>query len=133
MKADAYWWDATITTGRVIAVEWLKEKGENRLRINYGYRDNSGTIYHSTGILARKRGKLNLEPGAYVAVLYRPDDHSQSRLAIEVGRGEWITLSGIGALEILVGIIFLAAARRRRRKSPDVEGTPEAAAEKSSA
>lgn len=132
MQADAQWWDATTTTGRVIAVEWLQEKGENRLRISYGYRDESGAIYHSTGILARKRGKLNLEPGAYLVVLYKPGDHSQSRLAIEVGRGEWVTLSGIGALEMLVGVVFLASARRRRRRA-DVERTTPVAAGESSA
>jgi len=121
LAADAQWWRTTTTTGRVMAVEWLQEQQENRLRITYGYTDDSGTIYHSTAVMARRRGKLNLEPGTPVAVVYKPDNHSESRLAIEVGTGDWLTLLGIGVLEILFGGMFLLAAGRRRAGSQEVE------------
>lgn len=121
MQADAEWWSATTTTGRVIAVEWLPESKESRLRLSYGYTDEKGTIYHTTSFLARRRGKINLEPGAYVAVFYKPGDHSQSRLSFEVGAGEWMSLLGIGGLELLMGCFFLFVAARRLRASRRVE------------
>ncbi len=114
LAADAQWWRTTTTTGRVIAVEWFKRNQENQLRISYGYQDGSGTIYHTTASMARRRGKINLEPGTPVAVVYQPGDHSQSRLAIEVGTGEWMTLLGIGVLELLFGCMFIFAAGRRK-------------------
>jgi hypothetical protein len=108
------WADATTTTGRVIATEWLEESGENRLKISYAYKDETDAIFHTTTVLPRKLGKLNPEPGMPIGVLYKPGAHGESKLTIEVnGRYFW-TLVCAGVLEALVGAGFILVAWRRR-------------------
>src|SRR5215470_17143177 len=92
---DWQWVEAVTTTGRVIVTEWEHSEKQNLLKVNYGYKDDQGTIYHNMGTLARKLGKLNLEPGASLVVLYKPEDHSRSRLQVELGAGEWKFLLAI--------------------------------------
>jgi hypothetical protein len=111
--SDLEWSRGNTTTGRVILTEWKQEQGENRLAVLYGYQDERGIIYHSTGILARKLGKINLEPGMPYVVVYKPDDHSKSKMQLELGQREWIPIVLIAASELLVGMLFLTVAFRR--------------------
>jgi hypothetical protein len=106
MMQELNWRDAVTTTGRVIVTEWLEERHQNRVRVNYAYKDEHGAIYHNQGLIARKMGKLNLEPGTLVIVRYRPEDHSRSVLNIEVGSGEWRPLIFLGIPEALAGAFF---------------------------
>lgn len=115
MLAYIDWSGATNTTGRVIVTEWARIDGQNRLKIGYAYKDESGTIYHTTGVIGRALGKINLEPGAGIAVLYRADDHARSRLAMEVGSADWLPVMIIAAVQIAFAGFCLAAAVRRRQ------------------
>jgi len=110
---DWTWMQARTTTGRVMLTEWKRAKDESRLIVIYGYKDDLGAIYHNTAILARKLGKINLEPATPVVVLYRSDDHSKSRMQLELGSGEWIPILVIGSFEIIAGAVFLTVAARR--------------------
>ncbi|GEM_PF-3591280 len=120
--SDWDWSRGVTTTGRVIATEWKKENQEDRLVVIYGYRDERGVIYHNTAILARRLGKINLEPGIPVVVLYRREDHSRSHMQQELGLREWIPIVSIAGLELLAGSVFLVAAARKagRRRAETV-------------
>ncbi len=107
------WSNASTTTGRVMITEWKRAGDESRLNVVYGYKDERGVIYHNTAVLARKLGKINLEPAAPVVVLFRPEDHSQSRMQLELGAHEWIPILAIGPVEIVCGAIFLTVAIKR--------------------
>jgi hypothetical protein len=111
--ADLRWSNANTTTGRVMITEWKRAGDESRLNVVYGYKDERGVIYHNTAVLARKLGKINLEPAAPVVVLFRPEDHSQSRMQLELGAREWIPILAIGPVEIVCGAIFLTVAIKR--------------------
>lgn len=111
--ADLSWSQAINTAGRVIITEWKQENGENRLAVVYGYKDERGVIFHNTAVLARKLGKINLEPAAPIVVMYKADDHAQSRMQMELGSREWVPILVIAPVEIVVGGIFLTVALRR--------------------
>ena len=113
LAGDWEWAQAITTTGRVIVTEWQREDKQNLLRVSYGYQDERGTIYHNMGTLARKLGRLNLEPGANLVVLYKPEDHSQSRLQVELGAGEWKFLLAIGLAELIAGSSLLVISLKR--------------------
>lgn len=113
MLTDLRWKDAITTTGRVIITEWQHERQDNRLKITYRYKDDGNVIYHSTGVVARKLGKVNLKPGAPIVVLFQKADHSQSLLNMELNSAECLPLLIIGLVEVLVGAFFLFVCFRR--------------------
>jgi hypothetical protein len=114
MLKDLDWKDANTTTGRVVLTEWQHEKQDNRLRITYRYKDSHNTIYHNTGVVARKQGQVNLKPGSPIVVLYKKDDHGNSCLNMELNSGQCWPLLVIGIVEILAGMLFLVSCFRRR-------------------
>jgi hypothetical protein len=115
---DAQWNDAVRTKGVVILTEWRNQNNESQMHITYGYKDPAAqSIYHNTAIIARRYGKLNLQPGAPVVVLYRRDDHSKSRLEMETSIREWLPLVFLGVVETIVGGAFVAHCVKRLRAS----------------
>lgn len=116
LLAEIRWQGAITTTGRVIVTEWQPEKTENRLKISYGYKDEAGNIYHNTSVLARRLGKLNLEPGARVVVLYRSDDHTDSCLAFERALWDWVIVSVLGVAEVAAGSLLLFQGLKKFRR-----------------
>ncbi len=115
------WKDAVTTTGRVILTEWKQSNNENRLQVRYAYKDDRGVIYHNGAVLARRLGKLNLEPGSAVVVEYKPEDHSRSMLQLQLGSNEWVPVLVLGGLEVIAGLFFVAACFRRVIKSSTAE------------
>jgi hypothetical protein len=106
--ADAQWNGAVRTQGIVILTEWRNQNDESRMHITYAYRDPNETIYHNTAVIARRFGKLNLQPGSPIVVLYRPEDHSKSHLEMESTSRDWMPLAFLGFVETVVGGAFIA-------------------------
>jgi hypothetical protein len=112
--SDLQWNGSVTANGVVILTEWRNQNNENHMNITYGYKDETGSIYHNTAVLARRYGKINLQPGAPVVVLYRPEDHTKSRLSMESNPRDWAPLLFLGVVEIVVGGLFVGQSVRSR-------------------
>lgn len=121
------WQTARTTTGRVMLTEQKQAKGEKRLMTLYGYKDEHGVIYHNTGQISCKLGKINLEPRAPVVVFYRPEDHARSRLKLEFASNDWIAPAIIGACQILASALLVTVALRRINGRLSSKGARQAA------
>lgn len=115
--SDLQWSGAKTVQGVVILTEWGNQNNENHMNITYGYKDEKGIIYHNTAVLARSFGKINLDPGLPVLVLYRPDDHTKSRLSIESNPRDWAPLLFLGVVETIVGGAFVGQSIRSARSN----------------
>jgi hypothetical protein len=119
---DAQWNGSVRTQGIVILTEWRNENDESRMHITYGYRDPSGAIFHNQAVIARRYGKLNLEPGSPIIVLYKPEDHSRSHLEMETTTRDWMPLVFLGVVETIVGGAFIAHCIKRYPPGADFVG-----------